>query len=158
MRSNATLTMAAWSSGMILASGARGPGFNSRSSPLCRKQRLLQRSCDPPACRQANPQTSQLQPWLPSSSRSKQSRGCWHWHHQGRGHHHVLVGRSGFASGGTHYVEHECADSAGMAPTSHDSIANWVHSSVVRAADCRSAGPWFKSGCALTHVSLWHKV
>ena len=24
-----------------------------------------------------------------------------------------------------------------------------VHSSVVRAADCRSAGPWFKSGCAL---------
>ena len=26
---------------------------------------------------------------------------------------------------------------------------NWVHSSVVRAADCRSAGPWFKSGCAL---------
>ena len=29
----------------------------------------------------------------------------------------------------------------------------WVHSSVVsvvRAADCRSAGPWFKSGCALS--------
>ena len=25
---------------------------------------------------------------------------------------------------------------------------NWVHSSVVGAADCRSAGPWFKSGCA----------
>ena len=25
----------------------------------------------------------------------------------------------------------------------------WVHSSVVRAADCRSAGPWFKSRCAL---------
>ena len=25
-----------------------------------------------------------------------------------------------------------------------------VHSSVVRAADCRSAGPWFKSGCALS--------
>ena len=24
-----------------------------------------------------------------------------------------------------------------------------VHSSVVRAADCRSAGPWLKSGCAL---------
>ena len=23
----------------------------------------------------------------------------------------------------------------------------WAHSSVVRAADCRSAGPWFKSGC-----------
>ena len=27
--------------------------------------------------------------------------------------------------------------------------SSWVHSSVVRAADCRSAGPWFKSGCAL---------
>ena len=31
----------------------------------------------------------------------------------------------------------------------------WVHSSVVRAADCRSAGPWFKSGCALIfHLCL----
>ena len=30
----------------------------------------------------------------------------------------------------------------------------WVHSSVVRAADCRSAGPWFKSGCALLRQSL----
>ena len=29
-----------------------------------------------------------------------------------------------------------------------------VHSSVVRAADRRSAGPWFKSGCALCFASL----
>jgi hypothetical protein len=32
-------------------------------------------------------------------------------------------------------------------------MAMWVHSSVVRAADCRSAGPWFKSGCALLLAS-----
>ena len=29
-----------------------------------------------------------------------------------------------------------------------------VHSSVVREADCRSAGPWFKSGCALFMCSI----
>ena len=30
---------AAWSSGMILASGARGPGINSRNSPALRANR-----------------------------------------------------------------------------------------------------------------------
>ena len=33
VRKHARTQLAAWSSGMILASGARGPGFNSRSSP-----------------------------------------------------------------------------------------------------------------------------
>ena len=34
-------------------------------------------------------------------------------------------------------------------------VSIWVHSSVVRAADCRSAGPWFKSGCALFCARLF---
>ena len=34
LRDKAYVSLAAWSSGMILASGARGPGFNSRSSPF----------------------------------------------------------------------------------------------------------------------------
>ena len=34
---------AAWSSGMILASGARGPGFNSWSSPIFLSARFKQR-------------------------------------------------------------------------------------------------------------------
>ena len=33
-----------------------------------------------------------------------------------------------------------------------------VHSSVVRAADCRSAGPWFKSGCALFIYTLFSRA
>ena len=33
--------------------------------------------------------------------------------------------------------------------------SSWVHSSVARAADRRSAGPWFESGCAL-HVFTSH--
>ena len=35
-----------------------------------------------------------------------------------------------------------------------ESYFHWVHSSVVRAADCRSAGPWLKSRCAL--VTPYH--
>ena len=33
--------MAAWSSGMILASGARGPGFNSQSSPMSQSLKVF---------------------------------------------------------------------------------------------------------------------
>ena len=30
----------------------------------------------------------------------------------------------------------------------------WVHSSAVRVAHCRSAGPWFESGCALNAINI----
>jgi hypothetical protein len=40
-------------------------------------------------------------------------------------------------------------DCIGVVIDALDTLAKWVHSSVVRAADCRSADPWFKSGCAL---------
>ena len=38
-----SLQLAAWSSGMILASGARGPGFNSRGSPMESQHHLRRR-------------------------------------------------------------------------------------------------------------------
>ena len=37
---------------------------------------------------------------------------------------------------------------------SEQTIADTVHSSVVRAADCRSAGPWFNSGWKSLFISL----
>ena len=42
-----------------------------------------------------------------------------------------------------------CVPLARRRARSHATTDTWVHSSVVRAADCRSAGPWFKSGCSL---------
>ena len=35
---------------------------------------------------------------------------------------------------------------------------HWVHSSVARAADCRSAGPWLKSECALYSTRVRYLV
>ena len=46
----------------------------------------------------------------------------------------------------------QCADSMRIASTVANTFT-WVHSSVVRAADRRSAGPWFESGCALQSQS-----
>ena len=45
-------------------------------------------------------------------------------------------------------VSQSCILARHLRPRS--SCSSQVHSSVVRAADCRSAGPWLKSGCALT--------
>ena len=54
-------------------------------------------------------------------------------------------------------VDRKALSLAVAGPGAHTSVAIfverlwciWIHSSVVGAADCRSAGPWFKSGCAL---------
>ena len=62
--------MAVWSSGMILASGARGPGFNSRNGPISFERRVLVsayrgRGAEPP-CRRHH---------LPSRHQSAAHRG-----------------------------------------------------------------------------------
>ena len=64
---HAASASAAWSSGMILASGARGPGFNSRSSPLAFIIRAAISSTTwqaLPARRDYNLQTSGDKRWL----------------------------------------------------------------------------------------------
>ena len=45
------VTLARWSRGMILASGARGPGFNSRTSPTLRTFCLIKKDITKPSLR-----------------------------------------------------------------------------------------------------------
>ena len=107
---------AAWSSGMILGLGPRGPGFNSRSSPL-----------DPTQCAtKCGTPTNATRSRSATQSEARGTSGC------GR-----RLRRPPLAA----------ADKNAEQKTQRP--AKRVHSSVVRAADCRSAGPWFKSGCAL---------
>ena len=67
LRAKVFTVSAAWSSGMILAQGARGPGFNSRSSPLAFIIRAAISSTTwqaLPARRDYNLQTSGDKRWL----------------------------------------------------------------------------------------------
>ena len=56
----------------------------------------------------------------------------------------------------TQHLEHNKHLETNKIPCFH--FTKWVHSSVVRAADCRSAGPWFKSGCALIIFELYMRA
>ena len=62
--------MAVWSSGMILAQGARGPGFNSQNSPLCQRFAI-----------------AKLLTILPNGRQGRR----WLARHQGRAHYSIAV-------------------------------------------------------------------
>ncbi len=107
----------------VCCSCARGPGFNSRSSPL-----------DPTQCAtKCGTPTNGTRSRSATQSEARGTSWC-----------------------GRRLCRPPLAAADKNAEQKTQRPAKRVHSSVVRAADCRSAGPWLKSGCALLQLSrLW---